>query len=477
MKTWTRIGHALLCAAAVALILTSDPALMAAWGAARALASDPPEQDQAPPQSAQAPQNLHLLAGRSLLITSPAVVKRVSLADPNIADAIIVSPYQILLNGKQPGSVSLLVWDANDQSQAFDIYVDLDILALNQKIHEVFPNEAVQLEASKDVVMLSGKVSSKAIADKIYAVVSSAVPKVISLMEVPPAPAPPEILLEVKFAELDLGALNNLGVNLFTFPGSSKTFGTVSTGQFSPPTPTITPGTNGTATTYGLGFGQALNFFLYRTDLNAGMMLEALAQKNVLQILAEPNLLAESGKDSSFLEGGQFPVPVVQGGASGSVPTVSIVFKDYGIKLNFHPDITEDGHIHLKVEPSVSTLDYANAVTLSGFVIPALATRSVEAEMILDDGQSFAIAGLEDQRVTDTSQKVPGIGNVPVLGNLFKSKSLNKTRTELIILVTPHIVHPITSTGKKPEVKYPEKFMPPSKQTPETPTSNAPGPK
>ncbi len=159
------------------------------------------------------------------------------------------------------------------------------------------------------------------------------------------------------------------------------------------------------------------------------------------------------------------------------MPTVSIVFKDYGIKLNFHPDITEDGHIHLKVEPSVSTLDYANAVTLSGFVIPALATRSVEAEMILDDGQSFAIAGLEDQRVTDTSQKVPGIGNVPVLGNLFKSKSLNKTRTELIILVTPHIVHPITSTGKKPEVKYPEKFMPPSKQTPETPTSNAPGPK
>ena len=421
-------------------------------------------------QSVQGPQSLHLIAGRSLLITSPVAVKRVSIADPNIADAIIVSPTQLLLNGKVPGAVSLLIWDENDQSQAFDVYVDLDILALKQKIHEVFPNEPVEVEASKDTVMLSGKVSSKAVADKIYAVVSAAVPKVISLMETPPDPAPLEVLLEVRFAEVDLGKLDQLGINLFTFPNGDKTFATGSTGQFGTLSPTITPGgttttttatTTTAATTYSLAFGQALNLFLYRTDINAGAIIEDLQQKSVLQILAEPNLLAESGKDSTFLVGGQFPVPVVQGGASGSVPTVTIVYKDFGIKLDFHPDLLEDGRIHMKVSPEVSTLDYTNAITLSGFVIPALSTRRVESEMLLSDGQSFAIAGLEDNRLTQTISKMPGLGDIPLLGYLFRSKSSNRTRSDLIVFVTPHIVKPVPGNPTIP-VSYPEKFLPPT---------------
>lgn len=409
-------------------------------------------------QSVQGPQSLHLIAGRSLLITSPVPVRRISLADPNIADAIIVSPQQILLNGKIPGASSLLIWDENDQSQAFDIYVDLDILALKQKIHEVFPNEPVEVEASKDTVMLSGKVSSKAVADKIYTVVSAAAPKVISLMETPPEPPPQEVLLEVRFAEVDLGKLDQLGINVFTLPNGDNTFSTATTGQFGGLAPSIT---TGPPPVYSVAFGQALNLFLYRTDLNAGLLIQDLQQKNVLQILAEPNLLAESGKDSSFLVGGQFPVPVVQGGAAGSVPTVTILFKEFGIKLDFRPELTDDGKIHMKVAPEVSTLDYTNAITLSGFVIPALSTRRVESEMILADGQSFAIAGLEDNRVTETISKMPGLADIPILGNLFKSKSNNRTRTDLIVFVTPHIVKPLQGNPTT-TVPFPEPFIQPT---------------
>jgi pilus assembly protein CpaC len=297
--------------------------------------------------------------------------------------------------------------------------------------------------------------------------VSSAAPKVISLLQYPaPKVVPPkEILLEVRFAEVDLTKLDELGVNLFSLPGSSKTLATSSTGQFSPPSATVsvipaTP-TSPQETVPSIGFGQALNFFLYRTDLNAGAIIQALNQRNVLQILAEPNVLAESGKDSTFLVGGQFPYPVVQGGVAGAVPAITITFKDYGIRLTFHPDVLDNGQIHLKVAPEVSTLDYTNAITISGFTLPALSTRRVETEMLLADGQSFAIAGLEDNTVTDTQDKVPVLGDLPVLGNLFKSKSINKTREELVIVVTPHIVQPLAAGATKPSASFPEPFMPP----------------
>ena len=162
-------------------------------------------------QSGEVPQALHLLVGRSLVITSPSRIKRVSLADPAIAEAIVVSPTQVLVNGKAPGGVSLIIWDENEQSQAFEVSVDIDVLSLTEKIHEVFPNEPVVVETSKDVVMLSGKISSQAVADKILEVVKGTTPKVTSLMEVPASP-PGEILLEVKFAEVDKTALQELGI-------------------------------------------------------------------------------------------------------------------------------------------------------------------------------------------------------------------------------------------------------------------------
>ena len=443
----------------------------------RSSAADP----QAAAQSSNvtsAGETLHVLVGRSLLITSPTRVKRLSIADPNIADAIIISPTQIMINGKSPGGVSLVLWNDADQSQPLELLVDLDILGLSQKIHEVFPREDVKVEAIKDVVVISGHISSKIVADRILAIVSAAVTKVVNMMEVPVPPAAGEILLEVKFAEVNRTALTQLGVNLFS--QGTRVAGATSTGQYGPPTlPTLPTGTSSTSTTSSttsttstsssgavapsvtpsFSLSSLLNIFLFDPNVNVGLTIQALEQHSLLQTLAEPNLLTETGKEASFLAGGEFPFPVVQGGGAGTVPTVTIQFREYGVKLTFTPTLTEGNRIHLHVRPEVSSLDYTNAITLSGFFIPALSTRRVDAEMELADGQSFGIAGLVDNSVSEIINKMPVLGDLPVLGQLFRSKSFQKSKDELVVIVTPHIVHPL-GVGQEPKLpEYPVPYM------------------
>ena len=391
------------------------------------------------------------------MITSPARIKRVSLADPEIAEAIVVSPTQVLVNGKKPGGVSLLLWDETDQSQAFEVSVDIDVLGLTQKIHEVFPNENVHIDTSKDVVIITGKISSSVVADKILEVVKGAAPKVTSMMEVPPIPAG-QVLLQVRFAEIDRSALTQLGFNLLS-TGAGHTFGSVTTQQFGsvgPPAITDTPGSSTVTQT----LSSALNIFLFNPDIHLASVIQALQSKNMFQVLAEPNLMTESGKEANFLAGGEFPYPTLQssgGGASGNA--VTIQFKEFGIRLSFTPIISADGTIHLKVKPEVSTLDFSNGVTLNGFVLPALSTRRVESEMSLADGQTFAIAGLVDNRVTELLSKIPGIGDIPILGKLFQSKSLNKSKNELLVIVTPHIVHPLSPDQVPHGPNFPQPFL------------------
>ena len=414
-------------------------------------------------QESEAPQMLHLLVGRSLVITSPTRIKRVSLADPTIAEVIVVNPTQVIINGKTPGGVSLILWDEADQSQTFEVSVDIDVLGLSQKIHEVFPSEPVQIETSKDVVMLSGRISSGAVADKILEVVKNSTPKVTSLMEVP-TPVPAEILLEVKFADVDKTAISQFGVNILRNFGSNMPLAT-STQQFSPPTVSTTQSvaTNGsTSTTTSSGnqftLSNLLNLAIFRPDINLDIFIQALQNDNLLEILAEPNLLTESGKEASFLAGGQFPYPVLQSVGSGtSGSAITIQFKEFGVRLNFLPTLSADGTIHLKVAPEVSALDFSNALTISGFLIPALTTDRVTSEMDLRDGQSFAIAGLLDNRVTEQFDKIPFIGDIPILGNLFKSRSVNKSRNELLILVTARIVKPLDTAPQLPA--YPSNFI------------------
>lgn len=398
------------------------------------------------------PQTLHLLVGRSLVISSPTRIKRVSLADPEIAEAIVVSPTQVLVNGKKPGGVSLMIWDENDQNQAFELSVDIDVLGLSQKIHEVFPTENVNIDTSKDVVILTGKASSSTVADKILEVVKGASPKVTSMMEVP-APPNGEILLQVRFAEVDRTLLNQFGINILSLPGA-KNIGTISTGQYAPPT--LANQNNGTSSQFALS--DLLNIFIFRPDINLAATIKALQTENVLQILAEPSLLTSAGKEASFLAGGEFPYPVPQSSGAGFT-TITIQFKEFGVRLNFLPTFTPEGQIHLKVKPEVSSLDYTNALQFEGFTIPALSTRRMESEMDLADGQSFAMAGLMDNRVTEQLEKIPWIGDVPVLGNLFKSKSFQRSKDELLVVVTPIIVKP-SNPGQEPHgPNFPVPFL------------------
>jgi pilus assembly protein CpaC len=439
----------------------SAPAAAAPMPAQTPAAQAPANQGQ----ESSEPQTLHLLVGRSLVITSPARIKRVSLADPEIAEAIVVSPTQVLVNGKKPGGVSLLLWDETDQSQAFEVSVDIDVLGLSQKIHEVFPAENVHIDTSKDVVIITGKISSAVVADKILEVVKGAAPKVTSMMEVPAIPTG-EILLQVRFAEVDRTALTQFGFNILS-TGVGKTIGSITTQQFgggqtfnltdtfpvNGPQPQV-----GSTFTTTQAITNALNIFLFNPNIHLGTIIQALQSQNLFQILAEPNLMTESGKEANFLAGGEFPYPVVTSVGTGT-PTISVQFKEFGIRLSFTPVLTADGMIHLKVKPEVSTLDFSNAITLSGFVLPALSTRRVESEMSLADGQTFAIAGLVDNRVTEILSKIPGIGDIPILGKLFQSKSLNKSKNELLVIVTPHIVRPLSPDQVPHGPNYPQPFL------------------
>lgn len=420
---------------------------------------------QQPTAGSSAPQTLHLLVNRSLLITSPVRIKQVSIANPDIAELIVISPYQVLVNGKTPGAVTMIIWGENGESQTFDLYVDVDVLALSQKIHDVFPSEHVKIEASKDVVMLTGEASSAEVADRIYKLVSAEVPKVISLVQVPTAPTEGQILLEVKFAEVDVSAVKQWGFNLISLPGSTtRTLGVLQTQQFGPTQLSSLSSTQATTLTTS----DILNLFVFRPDINLGATIKALENNNLLQILAEPNLLTETGKEASFLAGGEFPFPVIQGGAAGSVPTVSIQFKKFGVQLNFTPTLTVDNKIDLKVNPEVSTLDFSNALQLQGFLIPAISTRQVSTEMLLKDGETFAIAGLMDNRVQKVMNKVPWLADLPILGKLFQSSSLTKSKDELLVLVTPHIVKGYNPKNVPKMPTYPVPFMP-------SPSASKPG--
>jgi pilus assembly protein CpaC len=415
-----------------------------------------------PPESQQ-PQGsapLRVMVGKSLLINTTERLKRISVTDGGIAFAQVITPTQILVHGKSPGEVSLLIWDQLERSRSFDLRVDVDVSACAEEEHRVFPDEQIAVTPSRAAVVLSGHVSTEDVAKRAGELASAYSPKVVNVLTFGPVGAQ-EVLLQVKFAEVDRTALTQLGVN-FISTGAANTVGTVTTGQFGGFGPqTLTPSTTQSAsgttvsTAPATTISNVLNLFLFRSDINLGATIQALETKNLLQILAEPNLIAVNGKEASFLAGGQFPFPIVQPGAGFTAVTIS--FKDFGVRLQFTPVIMPNGNIHLKVAPEVSTLDFANALTISGFTVPALSTRKAETEFELQDGQSFVIAGLMDNRVTDIYNKIPGLGDIPILGNFFRSKSLQKSNSELMVLCTVHRISPNAEQPAPP--KNPKPFM------------------
>jgi len=415
-----------------------------------------------PPQSqgAEGSMPLRVMVGKSLLInTTGERLRRVAVTDPNIAFPTVVTPTQILVDGKSPGEVSLIIWDELERSRSFDLRVDVDVSTCAEEERRVFPDEQISVTPSRSAIVLTGHVSTEDVAKRAGELASAYSPKVVNVLTFGPVGAQ-EVLLQVKFAEVDRTVLTQWGVN-FISTGAANTIGTITTGQYGGFGPqTITPPSAGTpSATTSTTVSNLLNLFVFRPDINLGAVVEALETKNLLQILAEPNLIAVNGKEASFLAGGQFPFPIVQPGQGFTAVTIS--FKEFGVRLQFMPIITPTGNIHLKVAPEVSTLDFANALTISGFTVPALSTRKAETEFEVQDGQSFVIAGLLDNRVTDVYNKIPGLGDIPILGAFFRSKSVQKSNSELMVLCTVHRISP--STVPVPGPKDPQPFLDPNK--------------
>jgi pilus assembly protein CpaC len=393
------------------------------------------------PAAAQAEgQALHVFVGKSVVINLQSPVTRILSSNPAVIDTLATSPTQIVVEGKSAGSSSLILWDATGHSQMLDVTVDVNIAHLRTTLEQTYPGEAITIQSDGAHLILSGTVSDTKIMDDVGKMAAQYSAGVVNSLTVAPVHEQ-QILLQVKFAEVDRTKLQQLGINLFS-TGVANTIGAVSTQQFSPPTlSTSGSSASGTPATGTVNVTDLLNIFAFRPDINLGATIRDLEGKSVLQILAEPNLLALNGQKASFLAGGEFPVPIVQGGQS--VGVVTIQFRPFGVRLEFTAFVGKDKVIRLHVVPEVSTLDFSNAAIISGFTVPALSTRRAETEIELKDGQSFGIAGLLDNRAQVQLSKIPGIGDIPILGNLFRSRTVSRSNSELVVLVTPRIVDPV----------------------------------
>jgi pilus assembly protein CpaC len=426
---------------------------ISAWGKKKGLSAAPAliALLTALPVAAQSEgQALHVFVGKSVVINMQSPVTRVLSSNPAVIDTLATSPTQVVVEGKAPGASSLILWDSSGRSQILDVTVDVNVSHLRTAIEQTFPGQHINIQTDGAHLILTGTVSDTKVADDVARMAGAYSSGVVNSLTVAPVHEQ-QILLEVKFAEVDRTKLQQFGVNILS-TGAANTIGTVTTQQFTPPLQTsgVTSeiGASNTGFTSSFQLNNLLNIFLFRPDLNLGATIEALETKNVLEILASPNLLALNGQKADFLAGGEFPFPVVQSGVN--VGAVTIQFRPFGVKLEFTATIGADRVIRIHLAPEVSTLDFTQAVTVSGVTVPAISTRRAETEIELKDGQSFGIAGLLDNRATVEMSKIPGIGDIPILGNLFRSRSINRSNSELMVLVTPRIVDPVQANMPSP---------------------------
>jgi pilus assembly protein CpaC len=386
-----------------------------------------------------------LTAGRSTILATDFNITRIAITNPAVADAVVVEPREILIDGKAAGTVSLIVWGSGTRKQ-YDVVVDPGVATLEQQFQALFPGEDIRVNVTDEAMILSGNVSNNAVMLRAGEIATAAASKlkIINLLQLPGGTESQQVMLQVRFAEVNRRAISEAGVSLFV--ARNSVFARSTTQQFAAPD----------FEDDDLVFSDFLNIFFFNSEEGIGALLRALKTKGFFQSLAEPNLIAYNGQQASFLAGGEFPVPVVQG-TSGSV---SVQFKEFGIRLTFRPVIAGDV-IRLKVAPEVSTLDFNNGVTLGGFRIPALTTRRAETEVELRDGQSFAIAGLLNNVSQQDSAAIPFLSQIPIIGYLFKSRADRAERTELMVLVTPRLVRALDPDEVPALPTTPRPFLPP----------------
>ena len=374
---------------------------------------------------------VNVLVGQSRLITFGTPIERFSVSNPEIAEAVLVGGNQVVVNGKGFGQINFIAWEkGTGRFLVFDVYVRTNLSLIDSQIRALFPKEDIRLSQANGSVVLSGVVSDPKIALQSESVVQAAGFKTVNLLE-SPVKNQSQVQLMVRVAEVNRTKMRELGSS-YAYQGAPGVGG-FATGGGPASAGDIT---NGVLSSVFSGLN------LLALGGNTAAFIRAMQTNGALRALAEPNLIAMNGQEASFLAGGEFPIPIVQGGA-GSNGTVTIVFKEYGVRLNFKPTIIDEDHIRLELEPEVSTLDFANGVRFEGFVVPALRTRRAKTGIELRDGQSFALAGLLDNNETQSLSKIPGLGDVPILGNLFRSKQFQKNESELMFIVTAQLVQPV----------------------------------
>ena len=404
------------------------------------------------PLAAQSAEDLRMTVGKSVVIDYPSDIRQISTSNPDIIDASPISTREVLMHGKGLGNATMVVWSKAGDRMFYNVTVELNLDPLKKILKDSFPGEQIDIESSRDSLTLNGKITNKDVGDRAVALATTFAKTVVNNLQLSGGAPEKQILLRVRFAELDRQRELQYGVNLLGQLGQTTLTG--GTGQFG--STNVTPGTgNGSTTTFTIP--QALNIFAFDPKLNLGAFLKALEGNSILQILAEPNLVTTNGKEAYFLVGGEFPVPMIQGGANSGAITVQ--FREFGIRLRFTPTISDHNTIKLHLAQEVSTIDLSHAVTLNGFSIPALATRRAETDVELGEGQSFVVAGLLDNRESESFSKVPILADLPIFGNLFKSKDTNRQRTDLVLIVTPEVTLPLNPNDPKPDIYFPKDFL------------------
>ncbi len=446
-----KTGISVVCFSALSLVLCAWPCLQAQ--------TEPPPVQPAGASSQDSANELSVAVGKTVLVDVAYPIMRVSIGQGDIAEVRPTGATEVMVQGKAAGETNLIIWDTHGGRQFFNVTVrpgasllhdNLD--AIRRELKTELPGDSLRVSSENGAVFLRGTVKDLNSSERAVKIASTG-GKVVNLLNVSVPASDPQILLKVRFISVDRTKSSQMGINIFS-NGFGNTIGGISTGTLTSTNPT------GNSTATVTGGTTPTNIAVFYPGLNIGATIQALQQTVGGQVLAEPNLLAANGKQASFLAGGEYPYPVVQGGSGGSGSSVSITFKEYGVRLNFIPTITPRGTIRLQVAPEVSALDFSDEIEISGFVVPAITTRKVKTEVELADGQSFVIGGLLDNTESQTFAKIPFLGDIPVLGKFFQSMQKTKANTELIVIVTPEIVAPIPAGSPVPELKFPGKFLP-----------------
>lgn len=366
-----------------------------------------------------ADQVITVSRGSTAILTRPDSITRISVADPGIAEPVVIPPNQVLINAVEVGSTSLIIWGRFGTPRLYTIEVTADIASLQRQVDDLFPGAGLSLTSTGTSVVLSGEVRDPAVVRKALELANTQGIPVVNNVD---SPAPEQILLKVEFAEVSRSILKELGGDLVRILNPTQidhAFDQDDTHMIE---------------TLSEGF---ITLMVENDASRLDILIRALKNSGEFRSLAKPNLVTREGQEASFLAGGEFPFPTIQGGNTNAVV---ITWKEFGIRLNFTPTISNAGNVRLKVAPEVSSLDFANGLTYEGFAIPTILARRVETDVELRPGQTLAIGGLLNNQMIEDMDKIPLLGDIPLLGFFFRSKQIRQERTELLVLVTPHIL-------------------------------------